>query len=698
MHRKTFVLLVITALLGCEEGDVTSIDERTGAVAGVAFIDRDADGVLTTIDVPAAGVIAALILEATGDTVESSVTEVDGSFLIDQVPIGRYRLVARRGALGDTVEVTNISNASFTVAAGDTTLRTISLGYPTVSVATARALPTGRRIMVAGVALNSWTAFGDSTVHLRDGTGAIRAIRTQPSALQAGDSIRVFGTTGVDADAVVLADASARVLSAAVGLPAPDSVGTGSAATSADDGLVDDQVRIAGAVILDTTTVAGDRVLGVDDGSGRLEVILDRHVAFDAGPFVPGATFHGAGVLVPGADGDRRLKPRQRAEAAITFPSVTIDVVRTLEPGRSVVIEGIALNGWATFADSTIHVKDATGAIRGVRVQGSVIAAGDSVRLIGTTAVRDGQPVLSAATASRLLAAVGLPAVDSISTGAAASAEGGSRDADQVRVGGSINGSQNLPNGDVILTVDDGTGSVEVLMDRHVSFNAGPYQAGALLRVSGVLVPTAAGAWQIKPRSAADATAFYPTITVAEARALQPGQTAWVSGTALNGRDTFGDQTVHVQDATGAIRFLNVPASPSILSGYSVRILGTAAVLNGMPVLTASSIAQVSVGTLPAPDSVATQVAASADGGTRDAGQVAVSGTVSSVTVSGSDYILTISDGSGPLEVVLDAQVGFPVGAYKAGDDVRVRGVLVPKSTGSTWQLKPRSLGEIAVN
>lgn len=501
-------LLAVTALAGCKDGDPTSIDERTGAVAGVAFLDRDADGVLSTPDGPAAGVVAALILQATGDTVESAITKVDGSFLIDQVPIGQYRLVARSGALGDTVEVTDISNASFTVAAADTTFRTIALGYPTVSVATARA-----------------------------------------SA-----------------------------------------------------------------------------------------------------------------------------------------------------PGRSVVLEGVALNAWTAFGDSTVHVKDATGAIRAIRVQGTALAAGDSVRLIGTTAVHEGQPVLTAARATRLGAAVGVHPTDSISTALAASADGGSLDADQVRVGGSITGSQSAPNGDLILTVDDGTGSVEVVLDAHVSFTPGPYQPGALLRVSGVLVPTATGSWQIRPRTAADANAFYVTLSVADARALQPGQTAWVSGVALNGRNTFGDQTVHVQDGTGAIRFLNVPASPSILSGYSVRILGTAGVQNGMPVLSASSIAQVSVGTLPAVDSVSTQSAASAAGGSRDAGQVAVSGTISAVATAGGDQLLVISDGSGSLEVVLDAQVGFAAGAYQVGDAVRVRGVLVPKSTGATWQLKPRSLGEITAS
>ncbi|HSJ30823.1 MAG TPA: OB-fold nucleic acid binding domain-containing protein, partial [Longimicrobiales bacterium] len=647
---------------------------------------------------PASGVIAGLVLEATGDTVETAITEVDGSFLIDRVAIGQYRLVARRGAtLGDTVDVLAISNASISVAAADTVVRLIPLGYPNITAAAARALPAGRRVMVTGIALNTWTAFADSTLHLRDASGSIRAVRTFPSPVQAGDSVRIFGTTGLNNGQAVLADASVRILSAAVGVPAPDSVGTGEAAT-ADAGVrADGQVRIAGALILDTTSVAGDRVLGVDDGSGRLEVVLDRNVVFDAGPWVPGATFHGTGVLVPNPAGGWQMKPRLRAEAAVTFPSVTVAAARGTAAGLRVVIEGIALNSWSAFADSTVHIADATGAIRGVKVLGNV-AAGDSIRLNGTVSSRNGQPVLTGATAATLVAGAGLPPIDSVSTSSAASALSGARDAGQVRIGGSITGTQNLPTGDLILTVNDGSGSVEVFFDKDVAFNAGPYQTGALLRASGVLVPTGTGTWQLKPRTRDDATAFYPTITVAEARALQPGQTAYIAGTALNGRNTFGDNTVHVQDASGAIRFTTVPASPSILNGYSVTILGTAGVLNGMPIMTASSISQVSVGTLPAPDSVSTATAASAEGGIRDAGQVAVSGTIAAAISVGGDIILAISDGSGTLEVVLDAQVGFNSGAYQVGDSIRARGVLVPKSTGTVWQLKPRTVNEVAKN
>jgi hypothetical protein len=99
------------------------------------------------------------------------------------------------------------------------------------------------------------------------------------------------------------------------------------------------------------------------------------------------------------------------------------------------------------------------------------------------------------------------------------------------------------------------------------------------------------------------------------------------------------------------------------------------------------------------PDSVSTQVAANAGGGARDAGHVAVSGTVSAVVVETgtNDILLTISDGSGNLVVRLDRDVGFVTGSHKVNDVIRARGVLVPSATSPTWELKPRTLAEIVV-
>jgi hypothetical protein len=67
-------------------------------------------------------------------------------------------------------------------------------------------------------------------------------------------------------------------------------------------------------------------------------------------------------------------------------------------------------------------------------------------------------------------------------------------------------------------------------------------------------------------------------------------------------------------------------------------------------------------------------------------------------TIAPNERRLHITDGSGELKVLLDRDVGFPVGAYRADDWVRVRGLLVPDDEGTSWELKPRTLSDIAVS
>jgi hypothetical protein len=701
--RKLITLSCALLIAACD-GPPGVIDlDRTGVLVGSAYVDRDADGRLSDPDVPAFGLATALVREASGDTVARAAVRADGSFVMSNVPVGRYRLVARLGTLGDTLEVQKIDSATVSISASDTAEHTIRVGYPTLRSGALRQTPAGRRVIVEGIALNSWATFGDSTIHLHDSDGAIRAIRVQTSTVQAGDSIRILGVTGVTNGRQVLADARAHLLAGARGLPAVDSVSTQEAATAGSGARADGQVRIAGALIRDTTFVAGELVLGVDDGSGRVEVLLDRHISFDAGAWAPGGTFSGAGVLVAATNGGGwQLKPRNRTEAVLTFPTTSIADARAAEQGRRIVIEGIALNAWSTFADSTVHIFDQTGVIRAVRVTGTNVLAGDSVRMLGTVSTRDQQPVLSNVTASLILRGVAVPVPDSVSTAIAASAAGGTRDAGQVRVRGTIVGTQDLPGGDRILNINDGSGLLRVLLDRDVNFGQGPFVPDVLLTATGLLVPTGTGAWQLKPRFVNDVSSTYPTVTVAEARALPAGKVVYIHGLTLNGRVTFTDGAVHLFDRQDAIRVLGLP-SMAVFAGDSVRFLGTVGIRNGQPVLTnASGSALMSGVGVPAPDSLSTADAARARAdttpGALDARLVAISGTIEKIdTIAGGDLRLHVNDGTDTLAVFLDRSIGFAIGAYAKDARLRARGVLVPEASGTKWELKPRTVADVVI-
>ena len=57
---------------------------------------------------------------------------------------------------------------------------------------------------------------------------------------------------------------------------------------------------------------------------------------------------------------------------------------------------------------------------------------------------------------------------------------------------------------DFVMTVDDGSGALEVVLDKDITFNLTPLVVGTIVDVTGVLVPTGAGTWQLKPRGSGD--------------------------------------------------------------------------------------------------------------------------------------------------------------------------------------------------
>jgi hypothetical protein len=507
--RTTLLFLTLAALLaGCGEtpGKIIGIDDA-GVVAGLAYIDRDGDGTQSQNDGVAAGVNAALLLEATGDTVARATSRADGTFVMTRVPVGRYLLVANRGTLGDTLTVLQVENPQITLAVGDTAVRLIRIGFTSTPITQARALNDGEQVVLHGMALNGWPTFGDSTVHLKDATGTLRAIRVPgPAGIAAGDSVRMVGFMATRTGQRVLAAASATIIRKGAGLPEPDSLSTAVAASAAGGSRDADQVRTSGTIIGSQELLSGDYMLTIDDGSGRLEVIFDMHINFGTGAFVPGAVLNVTGVLVPTTAGAWQLKPRAAADARATYPTITIAQARALPVGRAAYVVGVAISGSAVFGDQSFHLKDATGTIRIVQMPLPTIFAGDSVRILGVGAVRNGQPVLVGVSSAVLLAGVGVSQPDSVSTQVAATAGGGSRDAGQVAVSGKVSAVVIEPvTNDILVTISDGSGDLVVRLHRVVGFVTGSHKVDDVIRARGVLVPSATSpTWELKPRTIAE--------------------------------------------------------------------------------------------------------------------------------------------------------------------------------------------------
>jgi hypothetical protein len=188
---------------------------------------------------------------------------------------------------------------------------------------------------------------------------------------------------------------------------------------------------------------------------------------------------------------------------AVSFPIVTVAEARSLPVGESVFVIGIALMRSGDFGDTTVHVADTSGAIRVTRVRAPALFPGDSARLRGRISTRDGQPTLDEV--SPFIVSFGPdPQGTAVSTEEAASADGGRLDAALVTVTDALVGDTATVGDDFTATVDDGSGPVEVIFDANVPFDLAPIVPDTVISVKGVLVPSRAGVWAQKPRSAAD--------------------------------------------------------------------------------------------------------------------------------------------------------------------------------------------------
>lgn len=249
-----------------------------------------------------------------------------------------------------------------------------------------------------------------------------------------------------------------------------------------------------------TTDANGDFDLGAVP-VGSYEVVLDPASVGDS-------------VEVQGVDGVQlTLAPDQALELTgrLAYPRRTALQLRSDPLGRRVFLEGVALHGYGTYSDTLLHVTDTTGALRAARVRPSVVSAGDSVRLRGRIAERDGQRVLDDVTVFILGGAL-LPTSPVVTTQQAANASAGALDAAIVRLFDVPIIDTATVLGSLRLEVNDGSGPLTVVLDRVADaafrppFLAGQWDAGERFDFVGVLVPLAPGTWALRPRNAFDLT------------------------------------------------------------------------------------------------------------------------------------------------------------------------------------------------
>ncbi|HKK94575.1 MAG TPA: hypothetical protein VJ925_14165 [Longimicrobiales bacterium] len=195
----------------------------------------------------------------------------------------------------------------------------------------------------------------------------------------------------------------------------------------------------------------------------------------------------------------------------LTYPAFALEEIAGLATGRRVFTSGIALNRRLSFGDGRVHLRGAEEALRAVEVERVGFNTGDSIRVLGRTAIREGQPVLADVSVSVLVSLAAVPAPIVTTTAAAATAEGGEIDADLVRIRDARIVDTATVAGDFVVTVDDGSGPLEVLLQAFQSFNLTGLEPDPVLRVTqmtGLLVPFVEGdgsiRWRLVPRGGFD--------------------------------------------------------------------------------------------------------------------------------------------------------------------------------------------------
>lgn len=202
----------------------------------------------------------------------------------------------------------------------------------------------------------------------------------------------------------------------------------------------------------------------------------------------------------------------QQVVIRIAFPTVSLAAVRASPPGRHVITHGIALNPRNSFGDGVVHIQENDVYVRATAVDRSGLAPGDSVRFIGTTAIDQGQPILTQVTPLVLIGQATLVSPITLSTSAAAGAAGATSDAAFVRVQNAAV-TNRVPLGNhTLVTVDDGSGPVDLLLRDFIGFDTAPFEPGVAVLEEGLglLVPIQVGQgqtrWRMTPRFPGDLT------------------------------------------------------------------------------------------------------------------------------------------------------------------------------------------------
>jgi len=197
----------------------------------------------------------------------------------------------------------------------------------------------------------------------------------------------------------------------------------------------------------------------------------------------------------------------------LSFPHVPFQGIRGVTSGRRVFTTAFVTTPRPSFGDGEVHFQLGTTAIRATGVERTGVTPGDSVRIVGTARIQQGQPTLDSVRVFVLTPQAVQMVPQVVPTGTAASAGGGSLDARLVEVRNGVVVSAGADPLGFRVVVDDGSGPVTLLLRSYLEVATEPLVPGSTVRAAGTLVPQGAGSpWRLLPRGAADLTVTPPPV------------------------------------------------------------------------------------------------------------------------------------------------------------------------------------------
>jgi hypothetical protein len=684
-----------------------------GQISGVLYRDNNNNNQFDpTVDTPAPGIPVRLFrgTSASGDTVAVTTTSATGAYSFPTLRPGTYTLSF---SPLPTMTITGGNTATVEVGAGVTTAaNTRFTGQLVVPIAQARQQPAGAIITVEGVVTAGVGVFSANATsnqfNVQDATGGILVLQVPiASGIALGDSVRVTGTTSLSGgEYLITGNPTVLRLAANRPVPAPRLITAAEAAAStAADPLQGTLVRVNDVRVDSVGAGAGGYnvfVTGQQGGSFIVRVSLQSIAPQSF--WQVGRRYNIVGTLAQ----FNGAQVKVRSAADITAAGGGIQQVRQGGAGQTVTVDGIVTAGVGIFSTNAtsnqFNVQDATGGILVLQVPlASGIAIGDSVRVVGTTAVSSGEFVITGSpTVTRLAPNRPVPGprlvtgVQVATSSATDPLQGMLVRAENVRVD-SVGSGATAYN--VFVTAQGGSFIVRV-GTAAVGIARDYWQVGSTYHVTGALSNFNGN--QIKVRSAADVV--LGTGGIGAVRQAGAGQTVTVTGIVTGGVGIFSTNATsnqfNVQDATGGVLVLQVPLSAGIAQGDSVTVTGTTAVSSGEFVITGNpTVMRHATGRpVPAPLMLTpAQVAASTatDGlqgrlvSVQNVRVTAVSGTATSTA-----YNVDVTDGAGNNFVIRvgAAATGIAQTYWQVGQTYDVTGLL---ANFNGAQIKVRSTADV---